>query len=248
MDTKEFIRLATEGGLEEPDRFLHDDIIQRYIKPKFIALEPELFRSKWFDYRFLTPFQATLLYAAYYEPVYAEQVQRYATTAEAEYRRPITMQKILDEILKPEPSQKAKSNFSALYRGRAVADAIGAPYDFFIRTSFDKRMRAWQNRQLPRPHHLYSENFVPRVIEEWEKHKTQIRLHAKHPAYKPENYIGLAVQDDYRQFLLEQGHRQFIPNDRMRQYVYDGLITQDQYEKFVEERRESIRNPSNLAQ
>lgn len=243
MECNEYIKLALNGELEEPDRLQHDDIIQRYIKPAFVALEPDLFRSKWFDYRFLTPFQATMLYTAYYEPIYAEQVQRYKTTAEAEYRRPITLEKILTEILKPEPATKAKSNFSALNRGRAVADALGMPYDLFIRTSFDVRMRAWQNGQLPRPHHLYHENFVPRVAAEWEKHRAQMRLHAVHPAYRPQNFIGLDAQRDYQRFLLEQGHMQNIPNDRMRKYVYDGLITEIQFEEFVEERRRRIRNP-----
>lgn len=244
MEYTDYIKLALSGGLDNPDRLQHDDIIQRYIKPAFVKLEPDLFRTKWFDYRFLTPFQATMLYTAYFEPIYAEQVERYKNTAQAEYRRPITLAKIQDEILKPEPATKAKSNFSALNRGRAVADALGIPYDFFIRASFDVRMRAWQNGQLPRPHHLYHENFVPRVVAEWDKHRSQIRMHAVHPAYRPENFAELAAQTDYRQFLLDQGHLQLISNERMQQYVYDGEITQEQYDEFIEERIRRVRNPS----
>ncbi len=244
MEPKEFIEKALYGQLEPANTLLHDELMQRYIKAKYIKIERELYRTKWFDYRYLDPVQATMLYAAYYEPIYAEQVQRHATTEEAQYRKPITLEKLMREIVKPEPTPVAKSNFSSLFRGRAVADALGMPYDFFLRTSFEVRMRAWQNSRLPRPQQLYNENFIPRVIEEWEKHKDQVRLHAKHPAYQAGHFEGTAFQNDYREFLLEQGHRQTITDSTMWRYAEEGLLSEEQVEKFIQVRRERIRNPS----
>src|SRR6185437_1091760 len=49
----------------------------QFIDPDHLRIEPELFESKWFDYRFLSPAEATEKFADAYRQKYQEAWRRY---------------------------------------------------------------------------------------------------------------------------------------------------------------------------
>lgn len=135
---------------------------------KWLAHEPELQQTAWFDYRFTHPTHRTYLFAHYYKEAFQQQygkVVDYETRLEVSgYARQDPLdnrgnmkgfvknekgEKVLDEQGKPVKKIGPKLALpTMLWRARQIADAVGIPYDFFTSVGLAiacDRLRAEKN-------------------------------------------------------------------------------------------------------
>jgi len=193
----------------------YDEIFMQHVKKEWQAYEGSLYRSKWFDYRFVNPVMATYIYCHHYEVIYRRI-----------YRKTIDL-RISEHIkvLKHEDLFSCSSSFiSGMWRGRQHADAMGMPYQVYIEMAFNDRLRFWRRAYLPQPQMLYSGDLTRNVGEEWEKHQSGILYTGKHAAYKNENYHDLPAQNDHHEWLLAQADKRANGVDILQQFLDAGLI------------------------
>ncbi|MER9175301.1 hypothetical protein NKH72_17125 [Mesorhizobium sp. M0955] len=171
-------------------------IARSLIPPKFLTGEPKLLTKKWFDYRFLSPLEATLQFGA----AYREGVRKY-------------VHKNLDRDLAHRvegvnvalPSAPT-STFTQLWTARQRADEFCIPYEELIEFSF--AFAAGRQRLMaPTPIQLHAN---PRTEYAWnsefEKFKAKRPSHALYPGtvlpqYHIEHDRGLPAQTDFREAL-----------------------------------------------
>lgn len=158
-------------------------------------LEPHLMLTKWWDYRFLNPVAATYIYAHHYAQQYTFARRRFIDYKVESWQK---AWKHFD-IFKCPPAQ-----ITAAWRGRQIADAMGIPYDLYIRWAFDARMRYWQRSVLPTASQLYSQMVTDQVQEKWNDHLKGVLMHGAHAGFKNENYQRLPVQEAHHEWLFEQ--------------------------------------------
>lgn len=215
-----FVGTEIEGVRSSP---LESDYYSHaFIARKFQDFDLELFASKWFDYRHMTPFQATCAYIDVYGDVYREIYAREMDRSRAEFIRPITVDSVRQGLRDNDTA--AKTIFTGCWRGRQVADAIGMPYRDYIEQAFTFRMRKWQRPYLPRPMHLYHEFDVEKIIEKWGQIQSSRLCVSDHPAYILQNFCGTQAQNDYHEWLFAQANMRsnvpyilarFVKEDRL---------------------------------
>jgi hypothetical protein len=181
-----------------------DVMMFKHINFKWLAVEAELFQSKWFDYRFLHPVLATEQYAQAFSEVYRDNYRRNIDKATSEHISPLSNPNIFE--CKP-------ATLIGLWRGRQVADMLCIPYETFLRLSYQERLRYWRSKHLPRPSQLYSTEVVERVITQWEKMQ-EVRLYfSELPEYSNQHYIGTPAQKDHHEFLMAQCDRKTVKRE-----------------------------------
>lgn len=190
---------------DNPDRttpFEDDLIVHKFINPKFLEVEVELFRIKWFDYRFLTPLQATWQYIDIFGDVYREFYRLNFDVRASEFITVPTADKVIAGLEKSD--DKIRKMFPSFWRGRQVADAIGMPYRTFLNIAFEKRLSYWNRPFMPNARHLYSEMIAVAAQERWEELQRARLFTSDLPAYLTQNYQNSDMQNDYHEWLFLQ--------------------------------------------
>lgn len=182
------------------------------------GVETELFRVKWFDYRFLHPVQATYLYAHFYVETYRTAFKRHVSRDQAEH---------VKVLKKPDLFANDKRLVGALWRGRQIADALGAPYPFFLEAAIRNMLRYWRQKYLPRPEHLYTDRVLDAVQQEWADAKRHRLFYADHHLYRAQHFVGTRDQAEHRDFLLEIAHLRRDPAPVLTGFVDKELLTID---------------------
>ena len=212
-----------------------------YIHSKYYSWDKELYITKWFDYRQMTPLQATAAYVAAYESVYRGFFAETLNFEKAKYIKFLSIAEISERMKfstikdptnakdKKNENQrlKARENFSAFWRGRQIADALGMPYDIYIDTVISKRLRNWRNRYLPRPIHLYRDIEVEYAQERWEELQASRLFLADHPVYLNQNYQNLPQQNAYHEWLFKQAELRSEPSRFLARYVSEGRLLEE---------------------
>ncbi len=189
----------------ESDRSLvpeDNEIVQKHVSKALQAFDLELFTTKWFDYRRMTPLQATLEYTKEFNEMYRVMYARTIDARRAPHVACIAPLSLLMGLAACD--KKIKLKFSGLWRGRQVADALGMPYAVYLEHAFDFRMRNWQQSYLPEPSHLYHEYDVEKIQAKWEELQAAIVYMPTDPAYLVQNYKGLAYQNDFHEWCFKQ--------------------------------------------
>lgn len=176
-------------------------------------LELDLFTAKWFDYRHLTPLQATKLYIEIYGEIYRRKYAQHFDELTAEAISTDTFDKLMVDLDNPKKATKTRVKFSSYWRGRQFADAIGIPYEVYIDLAIEYRLRYWKQRYLPKPGHLYGDMVLEKVQARWEEIQPNRLYLAEHPMYLAQNYAGLPHQDAYHEWVFYQSE---IRQDRYR--------------------------------
>ena len=166
------------------------------LDPGLIVSETALVGSKWFDYRFMTPLEATELFAQEYAEAFRNSWRRTQDYREAELKRAL-----------PKDGLKAKGELTSMWRARQIADAVGMKYDVFLITVMHFfEVRSY--RRPPRPNQIYGEKIreplISVALREWSKRQEEAGLYtySTSPAYKNEVFLGLPAQLDHREFVL----------------------------------------------
>lgn len=164
----------------------------RYIPQGTLALEGELFLTKWFEYRYLSPWQATEEFLRIYSETYRRQFEKYHDKRTADRRAGVTG----DSLLKLKPRSR-----TAIWHARVIADAAGMPYLPFIWRIMEKMGKdRW--KRLPRPNQLLHGKAVIQVMNSWyDELKLKPGQYAKNPEYRAENYVGDQSQIAHREWV-----------------------------------------------
>ncbi|MBA8881754.1 hypothetical protein [Phyllobacterium myrsinacearum] len=218
---------------------LEDDILVWHIVGKpLLEHELELFASKWFDYRELTPLAATRRYIDVYGEIYKRHFAENLDSRAAQYVKPLTVEKVFDGLA--QGLRKYKRWFIGFWRGRQVADALGMPYHLYIDLALKFRMRYWNQRHLPQPEHLFGELDVEKIQKRWEEMQSTRLYLSDEPAYIMQNYRGIGHQDDYHEWLMKQAGLRSNPPEFLARFVNDDLLPlekiENRYDDFMVER------------
>jgi len=219
---------------------ISDYYLLAYINKQFVNWEIELFTTKWFDYRHLSPLHATIHYMRAYEKVFKRLYATHINHEVASYikltnirtlARNMALPKLnrlenrsptTSEIKAEQKRVNARSSFSAYWRGRQIADALGMPYEVYIDLVATKRLRFWgKNPRLPRPMQLYRDVEVEYAQETWEGMQESRLYLAEHPAYFNQNFQNLPQQNDYHEWLFKQAELRSDPPRFLARFVHE---------------------------
>jgi hypothetical protein len=225
--------MSQAAEIERVDPLEGDIIAFKHIDKNLLKLEPELFRTKWFDYRMITPLQATELYVEAFAEIYRSYFAVEIDRRNAQHVRIPNFPTVIAGV--EAGDRKRKTFFAGCWRGRQVADALGMPYKEFIHTVMGYRLRFWSQNHLPRPHQLYNMADVERTQERWQEMQAGRLYLAEHPAYMLENYAGIQHQDDYHEWLFAQAYLRSNPFEAMATFVNDNILPLSKVEARVDE-------------
>lgn len=208
---------------------LSDDILTHDFVPKpLMKHELELYATKWFDYRELTPVQATRRYIDVYGDIYRRHFSTNVDSKIAQYIKPITIERIWKGL--GEGNRRTRREFTGCWRGRQVADALGMPYHIYIDLALTYRLRFWKQRNLPQPFHLYGEWDVEKIQGKWEEMQATRLYLSEEPAYIAQNYRGVAHQKDYHEWLMKQAFLRSNPPAFLARFINDDILPLDKVE------------------
>jgi hypothetical protein len=195
-----------------------DELMIRHVRKDRIAIEGALYTGKWFDYRFMTPVEATRIYAVEFEKAYRASYRHNVETRAAPFIRIFKTKDLFRE---------EKGTISGIWRGRQIADAMGIPYGIYLTLAFKARTGWWQQKHLPRPTQLYSDLVTEMAAEAWEKFQDARLFYSTLPQYRNENYAGLAAQNDHHEWLLLQAAKRGGSPATLADMVYGQKILLD---------------------
>lgn len=160
-----------------------------------IEFELALAANKWFAYRFMTPMQATELFAEKYAEEFPDTWSRTWDYKEAELKRAL-----------PKDGLRAPGELAAMWRARQMADALGMKYEVFLGIAM-RFFEVRTYRRPPRPNQMYGEKVKDHLMafarREWVKRlEGGLDRYSSYPAYRNEVFLGLPAQIDHHEFVL----------------------------------------------
>ncbi|MEQ8354636.1 MAG: hypothetical protein RH942_03790 [Kiloniellaceae bacterium] len=164
------------------------------IKSGYLRIEADLMDQKWFDYRFMTPAEATQVFIYAYERIRDEMNKRHIGAGSI---------KLFPRYIWQMPD-KLRSGF---WSARQQADALGMKYDQFVRYTmgywFDSGQCGTKKLRMPLPNQLFRTAALRSAEERWDTHIREVRLeYSTLPQYRVEEYAGLPAQDAHKAWLI----------------------------------------------
>jgi hypothetical protein len=199
------------------DKRIEDVVRMRtLLHPKDWKDESQLMMQRWFDYRFTSPLELTLLFQRHYIAGLRHHVRAIYDIELAER---------VSGVRSGLPASRAKW-FTALWRARARTDEIFVPYDLLIDFAFDfssRRKRFWN--MLPHQLHASAKNGEAwwAVFHERAEDLLPLRMKrvAEMPHYRIENNLDLPPQKHFRSLMLsEMRHEHRMLADQIADRVF----------------------------
>lgn len=157
---------------------------REFLMPTDFDSEADLDGMAYLPYRYMTPYERTEHFWQAYRTMYIERYQR-------RLGRP------------PGPKSPGivglgRRSFTAVWRARQIADAMGAPYEHFLRVHFD-RADAVGSKHLPAPNQLCSVEMQERTSQAIDELVKDGRIDPLAPGFDSRfyavNYMGDPQQD-----------------------------------------------------
>lgn len=185
------------GGIE--------GLIAAHVQKRHIRDVSDAYAHRWWDYRLMAPGHSFMLFAHHYYSlfkVYAKQLLAHRRTRHSTQGvGAIGMGEFYFTAMTI--WERDRTHISGMWNAMLTADALGIPYDHYIRLAFQIAIdTAW--KRLPRPNQLYSDKMAAQVLYAWQQLCKDRFIYAKHPIYRLDRYEGAVVQDDYRDWLKDQ--------------------------------------------
>ena len=176
-----------------------EDIVRMrtILHPRLYKHEAQLMMSKWFNYRFMSPIEATALFAVEYNKSLKRHLRFYMDVEGAEKVRDISGDIPLSR----------NQQYTQLWCARQRTDQLLLPYDFLVDFSLSfsgRRKRYWQMRpnQL-HPSPANERAWWPAFEEHVNDHAPVVASRAGQiPQLRNEHYQGLPPQVAFKQVLL----------------------------------------------
>lgn len=177
-------------------------LIAAHVPKKHIKDVAEIYDLRWWDYRRLAPGHSFMLFCHNYYRAFRLAAKKYLA-----YQRrhdlkgivgPGAMMRTADGIWEMDAS-----HITGMWKAMLTADMLGMPYDMFCKIAMEvATVDGW--KRLPQPRQLYNEKMGARILMEWDQLRANRIFTACHPLYRTENYEGLKMQDDYREWLIDE--------------------------------------------
>jgi hypothetical protein len=186
MTASDLFRLRHQDNCQTAARFRREDLVP----------ERELHTRKWFDYRFMSPKEATNVFRAEYQKVYR---RKYASNIDTE--------KSLNKYgVRAGIPETHKAEFTSFWRVRQSADLLGMPYDVFLEAAFEDLLRG-RFQRIPYINQLmgkYQARIAVAATDRWEEQCQSRLMYSLLPHYKQESFHGLAAQIAHQDWVLAQ--------------------------------------------
>jgi hypothetical protein len=156
--------------------------------------ERNLYRQKWFDYRFISPTDATARFYILYQEVYRWKYRININAPDAEKKTGVS-------------KQHAWSAMTSFWRARQFADELGVTYDVFLDAAFQVCVRRGWSR-LPHINQLYGNKnrdaIANAVRTLWAEEIDSRFTISVLPQYREDSFCGLSAQIDHRDWVMDQ--------------------------------------------
>ncbi|KQP27063.1 hypothetical protein ASF25_21030 [Methylobacterium sp. Leaf100] len=152
--------------------------------PDCWAAERDLAQTKWFDYRFLSPIQATLFFVEEYQRIFRWKWRQNFDSADADKKRGIAVGGLFH----------SRKEFSEFWTARAHADLLGVPYEIYISTAMEIALRRAKQKRLLRAGQMRRDDCVVAIQKRWEEELAGARWLSEQPHYRAESDYSLPDQ------------------------------------------------------
>ncbi|AWI87861.1 hypothetical protein C0214_05840 [Methylobacterium sp. DM1] len=168
-----------------------------HMSPDGWAAERVLAQTKWFDYRFLSPAEATLLFVEEYQRTF-RQWWRVFDSAEVDKKRGIAANGLFH----------SRKGFSEFWTARAHADLMGVPYRIYISTAMEVALRRAKQTRLLRAGQLRREDCVRAIEKRWEEELAGGGCWLSElPHYRAENDCALPDQIAHQEHVAQTARK-----------------------------------------
>lgn len=155
-----------------------------YMSPSCWLVERELAQMKWFDYRFLSPVQATLDFVQEYQRIFRLKWGQSFDSADADKKRGIAAGGLFH----------SRKEFSEFWNARVHADSMGVRYEVYISTAMETALRRAKQKRLLRAGQMRRADCIQAIEKRWEEELAGSRWLSELPHYRSENHCALPAQ------------------------------------------------------
>jgi hypothetical protein len=195
------------------------------------ALEQKLMETKWFDYRFMSPLDATELFVESYKASYRRKWGVYFSTIEGSKKKATRIG----------GWRSSPTEFTSFWKARQFADQVGVPYEFFCDCALESLLRRGWERPA-RPNQLYSEKnlavIVEYVVEKWREHCSDVAfMISTLPQYHLDNFDNQPAQHAHQDWVVEQIRLRHMSTSTIRRACFEECVlplTRAQFEFRLE--------------
>jgi hypothetical protein len=135
--------LGRARGIPDQDerRAAIDGWVRSWIRPDALEAEPAAAATAWAGYQHLSPLERTELFNQSYIDVYREMYTQHIDAEVGPHKKPV----------KEQYARNGLQTLRCLWKVRAIADALGLPYDMFLRAVIGRKVRngKWTHAGLP---------------------------------------------------------------------------------------------------
>ena len=157
-------------------------------------IECDLYYRKWFDYRIITPMEATLRFREQYQEIYRWKYSANIDSEEAQLKTGVG-------------KKLSQADFTSFWRARQFADRLGVTYEIFLEAAFEVAIRRGWSR-LPHINQLYgskNEDAIALAVETlWAEYIGSRFTFSDLPHYREDAYGNMAAQNGHRLWVIEQ--------------------------------------------
>jgi hypothetical protein len=207
------------------------------------ARDRDLYATKWFDYRFLTPWQATEAFVEAYREQYRFKWRKHRDLHEAEQKEGVAKGGLFG----------SNRELTSFWGARQFADELGVPYKFFVDHAFEAVFRiGW--KKFPRPNQLYGANvrglIAGAVKDAWKDYLSAYPGFSELPQYKVRNLKNLPPQRAHVQWVIERIRDKHCDHRRIAKACFEDYVLPVSYairefgeEQVLRARREGAVGP-----
>ena len=182
---------------------------------KSLDSEPELFKTKWFEYRHLHPTKATFLYVYFYQQAYRRHFEIIFDKDKA------------NKTLGTRKDPMLEKGAISFWKGRVASDKLGIPYDFYISESIRFLISEAKWKRIPRPSHLYNEVVIEEVNDKWKQKLLHTATMPLICHLSDDNSFSVQTKQEIERWLCERLQTRRNIHFMLSQYVYDKKIVSE---------------------
>jgi len=205
-----------------------DALALKFIPINLLQEEAELNETKFWDYRFMHPTQATQHYAECYAAALKRAVSR---------RTDLWVGLMMKGLKKPVIFELPARAITGFWRGRQMADRIGCPYDFYCEHAMQFADKA-RMTFLPSSSQMYTRtvperlkglpSLVEYIVERWVARTSHSSFYATDDAYLAENYVEGQEQIRYLNYLFSKIKGSSYPEGVLATILEKGQVSHEQ--------------------
>lgn len=196
----------------------------RFISTQLLSEEAALFETKWFDYRYLHPMQATELFLDMYRNVYRQAWGMRFDISTRELKHGVAKGFLFD--LKP-------TQITTLWQARQKADQMGLPYFLFCFYTIYHLLLKGMYKRMPQPNQLIKSGALKAAKKKWADFLSGGRVFVSRvPQYRVENFRGDAPQNAHHEWIKQQVKNQPNPHTCIPDILASRLMSLEQAQKY----------------